>query len=61
MTFLTIQSKSIITALDHHSLREFWRGLQRRHRPLVARIRVMKPLTDSQLRRLPRELRQKMA
>jgi hypothetical protein len=60
MAFMLIEATSTVTVADHKSLLTAWK-IHGGPGSLVGRFIVEKPLTRSQLRRLPMALKEKMA
>lgn len=58
MSYCTIQSLTTITVEDHKNLLAAWKLYG--HSVLVGRFIVEKPLTEAQLRRLPKALKSRI-
>ena len=60
MHYEAISSGSTIRVLGHKGLLTSWRSYDHRARLLIGRYLLEKPLTASQLKRLPADLRQRV-
>jgi hypothetical protein len=61
MSVWLISARTSITVDDYRSLLASWRSFDDLARSLIGSYHVTRPLTASQLRRLPKELRARLA